>query len=165
MIVIDTDLRKPTLGKLFNLSPSDNGLSNYLLMDAPLADCLHTDPDSGITILPSGFIPPNPQEMLSSDKFKQLIERLKQDFDRVIIDCPPVMVVSDALLIGHLSEAMLLVLKANTTKTHQASKAIAELINHQIKMDGVILNYCTQERLANSQSYYKSYSYKTTPAK
>ncbi|WP_264876094.1 GumC family protein [Vibrio agarivorans] len=164
VIIVDADLRKPTLGSLFNLSLSDNGLSNYLLMDTPLQECLHHDEDSGITVLPSGFIPPNPQEMLSSEKFKRLIEHLKQQYDRVIIDCPPVMVVSDALLIGHLSEAMLLVLKANTTKTHQAKNAIAELINHQVKIDGVVLNYCNEERLSNAQSYYKSYSYKATPA-
>ncbi|MDR9828615.1 polysaccharide biosynthesis tyrosine autokinase [Vibrio sp. FNV 38] len=161
VIIVDADLRKPSLGTLFNIPLSDHGLSNYLLMDTPLQDCLHFNKETGITILPSGFIPPNPQEMLSSSKFKQLIEQLKQNYDRVIIDCPPVMVVSDALLIGHLSEAMLLVLKANTTKTRQAQRAIAELLNHKIKMDGVVLNYCRPERISNEHTYYQNYSYQT----
>ncbi|MEZ8825978.1 GumC family protein [Vibrio amylolyticus] len=160
VIIIDADLRRPSLGKLFGLSMSRSGLSNHLLLDEELDACIYYDKETGLSVLPAGFIPPNPQELLGSKKFEQLLAKLEQHFDKIIIDCPPAMVVSDALLIGHLTQALMLVVKAGSTKTKHVRKTLSDILNHDIKIDGVILNQSKEPSSRKSTAYYASYAYK-----
>ncbi|MGC9460811.1 GumC family protein [Vibrio genomosp. F10] len=160
VIIIDADLRRPSVGKLFGLSMSRSGLSNYLLLNEDLDACLYQDKASGLTVLPAGFIPPNPQELLGSKKFESLLTTLEQRFDKIIIDCPPAMIVSDALIIGHLTDALMLVVKAGSTKTRHVRKTLSDILNHDIKIDGVILNKSREVSSRKSNAYYASYAYK-----
>ncbi|WGV98430.1 polysaccharide biosynthesis tyrosine autokinase [Vibrio sp. YMD68] len=162
VIIIDADLRRPSLGKLFGLSMSQSGLSNYLLLDEELEACLYHDNASGLTVLPAGFIPPNPQELLGSKKFEKLLATLEGQFDKIIIDCPPAMVVSDALIIGNLTKALMLVVKAGSTKTKHVRKTLSDILNHDIKIDGVILNQSKEPSSRKSNAYYASYAYKAS---
>ncbi|MGY3572136.1 GumC family protein [Vibrio paucivorans] len=160
VVLIDADLRRPSVGKLFGLSMSHAGLSNYMMLDEDLEHCLYHDKESGLTVLPSGFIPPNPQELLGSKKFANLLDKLEERFDKIIIDCPPAMVVSDALIIGHLTDALMMVIKANSTKTKHMRKTLSDILEHNIKIDGVILNKSKEATSRKSNAYYASYAYK-----
>ena len=161
VLLIDGDLRRPSLGKMFGFSLGDNGLSHNLLLNEPIQNCLHHHEETGLTILPSGFIPPNPQELLSSPEFSQLLAQLDSQFDKIIIDCPPALVVSDAFVLGRLTGGVLVVAKAGNTKASQLYKTITSTIQHQLKVDGVILNQTKDKSTKPAHAYYSSYSYST----
>ncbi|MGX9418455.1 GumC family protein [Vibrio sp. WJH972] len=155
-VLIDCDLRKSSVAERFGLKKFQQGLSNHLLMGAELADCLYKDQKSGLTILPAGMLTTNPQELLSSPKFAELLNTLDQQFDHLIIDTPPTLPVSDSLIIGQLTKNALLVVKANDTKQESVKKAFAKLIQHEVNIQGVVVNQISR-KLASAEYGYGEY--------
>ena len=144
-LLIDCDLRKPSVAERFGLKRFQQGLSNHLVMGADLADCLYKDSQSGLTILPAGMLTSNPQELLSSTKFSDLLNTLDQMFDHIIIDTPPSLPVSDSLVIGQLTKNAIVVVKANETKHESVKKTFAKLVHHEVNIQGVVLNQISQK--------------------
>jgi capsular exopolysaccharide synthesis family protein len=157
-ILLDCDLRKSSVAERFGLKKFQQGLSNHLLMGTELADCLYQDEVSGLTLLPAGMITTNPQELLSSAKFAQLLTQLETQFDRIIIDTPPSLPVSDSLIIGQLTRAALVVVKANETKQDSVKKTFAKLIQHEIHIEGVVINQISRKQ-ASLEYGYGDYSH------
>ena len=109
VVIIDADLRRPRLHKVFRVK-NLNGLTKYLTADLPLEDLLHATPIPTLFLINSGPVPPNPLEILGSEKMGKLLGRLKEDFDFILVDTPPILAVSDALVLGsQLDGAMLVV--------------------------------------------------------
>ncbi|MHA2939514.1 GumC family protein [Vibrio sp. RC27] len=156
-ILIDCDLRKSSVAERFGFKKFQQGLSNHLLMGTELADCLYKDERSGLTILPAGMLVTNPQELLSSPKFAQVLDTLEQQFAHMIIDTPPSLPVSDSLIIGQLTQNALLVVKANETKQDSVKKAFAKLIQHEVNIQGVVVNQINR-KLANVEYGYGEYA-------
>ncbi|MBL4830770.1 MAG: polysaccharide biosynthesis tyrosine autokinase [Aliivibrio sp.] len=156
VILIDCDLRKPSVAERFGLNKNQQGLTNHLLMGAELEDCLYHDENSGLIILPAGMLSPNPQELLSSAKFKALLEKLEQQVDRIILDTPPTLAVSDSLVISKLAGAAVIVIKADNTKIPQIQSTISRMIQHDISIDGLIINQISRSS-ANSDHGYGQY--------
>jgi polysaccharide biosynthesis transport protein len=125
-------------------------------MGAEIADCLYKDEKSGLTILPAGMLSTNPQELLSSPKFAELLDTLEQQFDRIIIDTPPSLPVSDSLIIGQLTKSALVVVKANETKQDSVKKTFSKLIQHDINIEGVVINQISR-KLASVEYGYGDY--------
>ncbi len=121
-LLIDCDLRKSSIAERFGMKRFQQGLANCLMMDTELEDCLYKDEKSGLTILPAGMLVTNPQELLSSPKFVELLERLDSQFDRIIIDTPPSLPVSDSLIIGQLTKSALVVVKAEAVARSMGEK-------------------------------------------
>lgn len=160
-ILIDCDLRKSSVAERFGLKKFHQGLTNHLMMGAELEDCLYKDDKSGLTILPAGMLATNPQELLSSPKFAELFDKLDGRFDRIIVDTPPSLPVSDSLIIGQLTQSALVVVKANETKQDEVKKAFAKLAQHEINIQGVVVNQISS-KLANLEySYGESTKYYT----
>jgi polysaccharide biosynthesis transport protein len=159
VILIDCDLRKSSVAERFGMKKFQQGLANHLMMDAELADCLYKDEKSGLTILPAGMIVTNPQELLISTKFAALLDKLEQQFDRIIIDTPPSLPVSDSLIISQLTKSALVVVKANETKQEVVKKTFAKLLQHNINIDGVVINRISQKSAAMEYGYgaYNNY--------
>ncbi len=139
-LLIDADLRRPSVGKTFGLEPSVAGLSDLVAGTAKFADCLHRLKDTNLVIIASGPIPPNPLELLHSEKFRQTIKMLTKHFDIVVIDSPPVELVSDALVIAAQVTGVLFLVQAMTTPTPLARKAIQRLRRAGGNIMGVVLN-------------------------
>ncbi|WP_407331536.1 GumC family protein [Enterovibrio sp. 27052020O] len=139
-LLIDCDLRMPAVGSRYGLPRNQAGLTNALVMGTPISECIYHDDQSSLDILPSGLLPPNPQELLSSPKFTALINQLKQSYERIILDTPPVHVVSDSLILGRLAGGMVVVVKAESTTEKQINHTVAQLVRHDIAIDGVVLN-------------------------
>ncbi len=114
-IVLNLDLRKPTLAKKFNLS-NNRGMSSLLSGRATLEEVVQKTSQENLFLISSGPIPPNPTELIESTAFKSLLEELKQDYDVVILDTPPVGVISDAISLMHLADTTIYVLRANYSK-------------------------------------------------
>jgi capsular exopolysaccharide synthesis family protein len=157
-VLLDCDLRKSSVAERFGLKRFQQGLSNYLIMGTELSDCLYKDETSGLMILPAGMLTTNPQELLSSPKFAELLAILDSQFDRIVVDTPPSLPVSDSLIIGQLTKSALVVVKANDTKQDTVKKTFAKLIQHEINIEGVVINQINRKQ-ASVEYGYGDYSH------
>lgn len=139
VLLIGLDLRKPRIHKVLG-SENSKGLSLYLSGDLEYKDCIQQTEVTNLFYAPSGPIPPNPAELIETEMMKEFIEKAKKEFDYIIIDTPPVAIVTDALLIAPLVDMYLLVVRQGYT-----SKNTLELVedfykNGSLKNLGIILN-------------------------
>lgn len=154
-LLIDADLRRPSVGKAFGLEPAAAGLSDLVSGQAKLSDCLHSVKDTSLVYLPSGPIPPNPLELLHSEKFRQTLDMLTAHFDIVVIDSPPVELVSDALVLAEQATGVIFVVRAMSTPYPLARKAIQHIRRANGAILGVALNALDFKK---AERYYGEYS-------
>ena len=139
VLIIDCDMRKPKLGRLLNIK-APVGLSNLLLKPALLEDTAVIKPYDTIDVILAGVIPPNPSELLGSPQMTKLLNALKQHYDYIILDTPPVNLVTDAVVLGPQSHGVLFVVRANQSERGDVSRALKELRYSKVKMLGFALN-------------------------
>ncbi|MBU2870042.1 polysaccharide biosynthesis tyrosine autokinase [Colwellia sp. E2M01] len=161
-ILIDADMRKPSLCKRFDIASYHPGLANFIAGTAELDECIFKDEKSGLMVMPCGQRPPNPLELLSSPRFVELLEKLKESYDRILIDTPPVQSVSDALVIAQQTDTIVYVVKSDDTRIGTTQEGIGRLIRVNAKIAGIVLNYVDTKKLSESdshQGYYNEYTY------
>lgn len=113
-------------------------------------------------MIPCGPIPPNPGELIVANRFQQIVEVLRQYFDYIIVDSPPISNVSDARILASMCDSTILVVKALSTSWHQASSAVDYLRQSRARLAGVILNDLDVRAVGSYYSYhYSKYSYST----
>ncbi|MBL4782712.1 MAG: polysaccharide biosynthesis tyrosine autokinase [Porticoccaceae bacterium] len=156
-LVIGADLRRPSLAKLCQLTPNHPGLSHFVSGTAELDACVEYLDELKIYVMPAGVIPPNPLEMLGSKKFIEGLTTLKQRFDRIVIDTPPLHPVSDALVLASYADSVIYVVKADSTSATQAKKSMASILASNEPLTGVVLN---QFDIKKASKYYGSKYYK-----
>lgn len=139
-LVIGADLRRPSLAKLCGLAPNHCGLTHFVSGTAQLDDCIAHLPELNLYVMPAGIIPPNPLEMISSNKFVLALKSLRERFDRIVIDSAPVQTVSDALILASNADSVIYVVKADSTSATQARKGIASVVASNEPLTGVVLN-------------------------
>lgn len=155
-LLVDTDLRRPVLHSVFGIK-REPGLTNVLFDRTSLNEAIHATDVPNLFVLPCGIIPPNPSELLGSEKMNQLIETLKQEFDFIIFDTPPVVAVTDALLLGMQTDAMVLIARADVSKADGVLRAVDAVERSNIRFLGVVLN---NFNVANAYgAYYRYYQY------
>lgn len=163
VLLIDADMRKPTIAKRLGLPAFQPGLANYLAETETLEDCIVTDEQSGIDVLAAGTIPLNPLELLSSPRFAELLTELKAKYTKIIIDTPPVHAVSDALVLSRFADAVIMVVKADHTRSGLIQQSLSKLVTAHAKVFGVVLNDLDLKRAAKyygSVGYYQYYAEK-----
>ena len=139
VIAVDCDLRRPSLHRLFDV-PNDRGLSKAISEDTPLEDVLLATTIQHLRVLPSGLVPPNPSEVLGSQRMNRVIEGLRALADIILFDAPPTIAVTDAAVLGVKVDGVLLVVSAGKTKRDHALKAKDLLEKVNAKVLGVVLN-------------------------
>lgn len=154
-LLIDADMRRPAISKGLNLQPGAMGLSNLVSGTAKLEDCVQQLEGSSLDIMPSGSIPPNPVELLLSQKFKETLDHLMEVYDVVIIDSPPVELVSDALVISPMATGVIYVSRANSTPWQLARRGLQRIRRAEGQLLGVVLNRLD---FAQAEKYYGEYS-------
>ncbi len=152
-ILVEADLRRPSLAKVLGLSP-DVGVSTVVAGKALFQDVFQTA--DGFDVLTSGPIPPNPSELLGSHAFRSLIDQLSSSYDRVVIDTPPLVAVTDAAVVATVVDGVVLVAQANRTKKADLRRAIFGLRAVEASISGLVLNQVSISAL----SYYQ-YDYRT----
>ena len=159
VIAVDTDLRRPVLHKVFGV-PNNMGLTTALLGGdtAPIESYLQPTEIDSLSVLTSGPIPPNPSELLGSNRMGHLVERLTEAADIVIFDSPPVLAVTDAAVMGRQVDGVLLVADAGHTREHALAGATAELQKTGTNLLGVALNRLDTRRGGYQYYYYYYYS-------
>lgn len=165
VLLIDADLRKPTLAKRFDIPVFHPGLSNLIIGTDQLADCVHEDSQSGVTIMPSGQIPSNPLELLSNSRFSELLNELKAKYDHIIVDTPPTQAVSDALVIAQSVDSVVYVVKSDITRIKPITAGLERLFEVKAHVAGVLLNQVdmSKSKDEHSQGYYDYYDYSQQP--
>ncbi len=139
VIILDFDMRKPKIHKAFDL-PNDVGLSNLLINDKSLHDCIQKTTYENFDIITSGAIPPNPAELINSDNKQKLIQELQNIYEIIIIDTPPIGIVTDAMELLKIADYPVYVLRANYSK-HDFINNINKVKNeNKIKKLSVVLN-------------------------
>ncbi|MEF1291203.1 polysaccharide biosynthesis tyrosine autokinase, partial [Vibrio sp. M260118] len=160
VLLIDCDLRKPSIAPRFGLSNSQPGLTNVLLMNATIEDTIVTIGESNLDVLCAGMLTANPQELLSGNKFEKLLTHLESKYDRVIIDTSPILPVKDAFIVGKLARGVLLVLKANSTTKSVYKHTMTLFGKHEINVDGVVLNQVlATKKGSHTYSNYSQHAY------
>ncbi len=139
VLLVDADLRRPFVGSAFALPRGAPGLSNVLARSNSLEDCI-VRVDAGFDVLPAGAVPVNPQEMLSTADFRQLIRRLSERYDRIIFDSAPVNAVSDSLILATLADSLVFVARAEATPYRLVLKSIQLLRHNNLPLTGIVLN-------------------------
>lgn len=164
VLLIDADMRRPTLAKNFDLPIGTPGLANLIAGTAKLDECIKSI--DGINVLSAGAVPPDPLELLSSERFSKLIEFLRSKYDRVIIDSPPTQAVSDALVLGTLANALIYVIRSEHTATPLVIKGIGQLLQSNAPVTGIVLNQVDIQKAKkygySYDGYYDYYGYSSS---
>lgn len=155
VLLIDADLRKPKLHRFFNID-YNKGLSQFLIGQATLNDSLYRTPIEGLDLMTAGIIPPNPSELLGSSRMKVFIEKAEEYYDYVIIDTPPINVVTDATVLSEYVSAVLIVVHYASTTRDDFQKA-----KNQLRISGAnVIGFSVIGVKTEHKGYYKKY-YKT----
>jgi polysaccharide biosynthesis transport protein len=164
-ILVDTDMRRPRLHKVLGLG-NEHGVSRLTVEEGPLEDAVKTTDVPNLYLLPCGPIPPNPAELIQTEKFNALVKRLLEKYDRVIFDSPPVLAVTDAAVLSRVVDGTVLVVRAGSTSRDAVIRARQRLTSVNARMVGAVLNDVNL-RNPHYASYYYQYQYKyhETPSK
>lgn len=150
VLLIEADMRRPGLSKAMEFTPGTPGLANLIVGTVGFAEATHRVEDLDVII--AGMVPPNPLELLSTQLFTDILSELAEQYDRIVIDSPPVQAVSDALVLARLSDAVLYVIKGDSTPRAAASRGVGQLLQNGAPLTGVILNQIDVKR-AQKQGY------------
>lgn len=161
VLLMDCDLRKPVQHKIFGVS-NKVGLSNLIKnldefdveSDQYFQKFKDSNSDGKLYLLTCGSRVPNPQEMLASEKFKELIEKLRTRFDFIVVDCPPISAVSDAIPVAHVSDGTIFVISSKETNKNDARTALTQLQRNGVNVLGSVLT-----KVETTSTHYYSYYY------
>ena len=155
-LLVDLDLRKPSVMATLS-TPANRGLVNYLLNQIPLEDAIVQHPDYKFDILPVGVIPPNPAELMASDKMKALIERLKQEYTYIVFDTSPVGLVGDIYPIASLMDHILYTVACEKTNKNLFKSTIKQMTGRGIKNVSFVFNNVNMKKMEYSSYYQNNY--------
>ncbi|MFH1213210.1 MAG: polysaccharide biosynthesis tyrosine autokinase, partial [Candidatus Neomarinimicrobiota bacterium] len=157
-LLIDADLRKPVLHKIFEFQRGP-GLTQRLIEDLQDEDVIRQTEVPNLSLITCGDIPPNPSELLASQRLKNFMERMKEKFDIVLFDSPPVIAVTDATVLSQLTDALILVVRAGATDIRVLQRSV-ELLKHvKAPLIGAVLNGVNISTGYDSYYYYYRYYY------
>ncbi|KZY96352.1 hypothetical protein A3746_10940 [Oleibacter sp. HI0075] len=156
-LLIDCDMRRPSVAKKLGLAPNVPGLSNAVAYPDMLDECIQSRPELGIDVVSAGPIPPNPLELLGSKNFRDILDTLRGRYQRIIIDSAPMQAVSDALYLSTLVDGVVYVVKADATKDKLAQDGLSKLDNNNARVLGVVLNQVNIDREAKYADSYAGY--------
>ncbi|WP_285842040.1 CpsD/CapB family tyrosine-protein kinase [Ureibacillus chungkukjangi] len=152
VLLVDADLRKPTLHYTFNLK-NLTGLTHILVGKYFLFNVIQESPIAGLHLLPSGPIPPNPSELLASSNMDNFLEEVKKKYDLIIFDAPPIISVSDSQILGNKCDGTLLVVNSGISEKKDFLKSEEILVASKARIIGAVLNNYKMPK-DHYQNYY-----------
>jgi capsular exopolysaccharide synthesis family protein len=166
VLLVDCDMRRPTIAKAAGLDKNVNGLSNLLAQTARAQSCIKRGVFGGkVDILPSGPIPDQPLELLASKRFERVIAELGRYYDRIVIDSAPTQAVSDALVLSRLADGVVYVVKSHDTSIDLVRRGIQRLRQADALIAGVLITQVDIDKITSYggdyyyQGYYDYYGY------
>ena len=162
VLLIDGDLRRGHLHEYLGLERA-NGLSEFISGEVPIGQVLHQTTVPGLTLIPTGTLPPNPAELLLHKRFSNCLSVLMPRYDHIIIDSPPILAVTDAAIIGQMVGGTLMVLKAGLHPMREVEQAVKRLQQSEVNLRGILFNDIkSSSRRYGAGKYNYQYTYKTS---
>ena len=156
VVLIDADLRRPSVASKLNLSRTP-GLTNTLVARGNWHELLQRNPLApNMDVLTSGDVPPNPSELLGSSRMEQLVQELAKEYDYVIVDLPPVNVVSDAIAVSRYLDGVIMVVRNGVSEQRMLAEAMRQLNLVNVR----VLGFVFRESTVGGSKYRKKYNYK-----
>lgn len=155
-LMIDADLRRPTLHRIFELG-EQTGLSSVMAGKEPVESAIQHTAVEGLDVLPAGPIPLNPSEILNSKAFAELLVRLSQRYDHIVLDSPPVLPVTDARILGAICDVTIMVLRANKSTKRMSEYAADAMLGVGARVLGVVVNDVPRNRRGGYYGGYGNY--------
>ncbi len=159
VLLIDGDLRRGHLHKYMGIE-RENGLSEFISGEISIGDALHPTSVPGLTLIPTGALPPNPTEMLLHQRFNNCLSVLTPRYDHIIIDSPPILVAADASIIGQIAGGSLMVLKSGAHPMREIEQAVKRLQQSAVNLRGILFNDVMTHANYGKSKYHYEYSYK-----
>jgi len=163
VLLIDADMRKPSIGKALNISLLTPGLSNLIAGTAGLEECVTRLPNSEVDIITAGVVLGNPLDLIASYRFTLVLKNLKEKYDRILIDSAPVQAVSDSIVIATHADALIYVVRSDSSSIPLIKKGLRRLSETQARFSGVVLNQVDIEKMKKrsgyESEYYDNYDY------
>jgi capsular exopolysaccharide synthesis family protein len=163
VLLIDADMRKPSIGKALDISLLTPGLSNLIAGTAGLEECVTRLPNSEVDIITAGVVLGNPLDLIASDRFTLVLKTLKEKYDRILIDSAPVQAVSDSIVLATHADALIYVVRSDSASTPLIKKGLRRLSETQARFSGVVLNQVDVEKMKKrtgyESEYYDNYGY------
>ncbi|WP_416307644.1 GumC family protein [Neptunicella sp. SCSIO 80796] len=166
VLLIEADLRRPVLSRLFGLPGFQPGLANIISGTHSEDECIVTDEYSGVDLLMAGSLPPNPQEMLASLRFKSLIGVLSKEYDHIILDTAPTQAVSDAMVVSKVCDSLVYVVKSDSTSDSVIRTGLSRFLQLGHRIDGIVLNQVDLKKANKTgafSGFYDQYGYQCPP--
>ncbi|GAB6069245.1 exopolysaccharide regulatory tyrosine autokinase VpsO [Thiomicrorhabdus hydrogeniphila] len=161
VLLIEADMRRPTMAKTFQLPVGTPGLANLIAGTSELESCIQQV--DGVDLMVAGIVPPNPLELLLTEKFKSILEELMTVYDRIVIDSPPVHAVSDAQVLSTFADSLIYVVKSDSTVRDNVAKGVGQLLQNNAPIKGIVLNQVdikkAQKQGYSYSGYYDYYGY------
>ena len=158
ILMVDAALRKSVLAAKYHIQGIDKGLSHYLTRQAEIEDIIYETETEGFYLSVAGPLSPDPTSLLDSDQFQKFIDKVREDYDYVIIDAPPLGVVIDAVIIGKYCDGAVLVIEQGVIKRKVVQDVIKQLKRGKVRILGAVLNK-VDERIGAYGAYDYKYSY------
>ncbi len=158
VLLIDADMRRASIAQQLGFAKDTPGLSNLVAGTAKASECIHPVEGTSVHVLPAGIIPPNPLELLSSHRFSELLDKLSEAYDRIVIDTAPTQAVSDALVLSTQASAVVYVVKADSTPYPLAQTGVKRLRHVNAPLVGAVLNQVDIKK-AGRYGKYGRYGY------
>lgn len=159
VVLVDMDMRRPTVHTRFNLD-KENGSSDYLIdSDLRVEQIVKESGIPNLDIITSGFVPPNPSELIASNRFDKMIKELKSIYDYILFDTPPVIAVTDALILTKKVDMTFVVVRCGFTDKGIIKRTKELMENIDARIDGIIVNGIYVQKYYNKQNYYYYYYY------
>jgi len=166
-LLVEGDMRRPKFARVLGESRNRPGLSELVSEALPISECVYKVADSELYVLQAGRVPPNPLELISSKAMELAIERLKEEFEVIVMDSPPVQLVSDAVMLAQFATSVLFVVRADSTPYPVARHALSRLHRADAPVLGAVLNQIDLEKADRyygehsgyGNRYYRKYGY------
>ncbi|MCP4396612.1 MAG: polysaccharide biosynthesis tyrosine autokinase [bacterium] len=163
-LIIDCDFRKPRIDRIFAVEEPCFGLANILMdhdtdISASVVNAIIKTTIPQLYLLPCGTIPPNPSDLLSLEKTRAIVTELEKYYDQILIDSPPINVVTDPLILSKFVSGVVVILHAGKTKRHVAERAVDELYKAEATILGGVLNNVDLKKAKYHHYYYSAYHY------
>ena len=163
VVLVDADMRRPSIGKALDISLLTPGLSNLIAGTADVEECVTRLPGTEVDVITAGVVLGNPLDQIAGGRFNEVLELLKQKYDRVIIDSAPIQAVSDSLVIATHADALIYVVKSDGSPTPLIKRGLRRLSETNARFAGVVLNLLDVDKAKKASEYgdgyYENYGY------